>query len=152
VPDRVRLCIGSDDPKQTRFPGTTTWRLQRSSPVPFFCIEVTGETTRRVTCRLQIQPTTLNVRHTTENFRPPNPASSTHPLAADLAPPIPAHSLHYPANHESLRLRIASDWGQLRSAFFGFLSIPLIILRPSFLRAPSNNEKRYRKEHAAQTN
>ena len=36
-----------------------------------FYIEVTGETTRRVTCRLQVQPTTLNVRHTNQNFRPP---------------------------------------------------------------------------------
>jgi hypothetical protein len=33
-----------------------------------FHYNILGETTRRVTCRLQVQPTTLNVRHTNSKF------------------------------------------------------------------------------------
>src|SRR4051812_38604984 len=74
---RVRLCIGSDDPKETRSPGTTTWRLQRSSSMLSFCIEVSGETTRRVTCRLKVQPPTANCPP--QKFPPPTQPSPAIP-------------------------------------------------------------------------
>jgi hypothetical protein len=64
----------------------------------------------------------LNVQHAT-HFQPPIlPHPPIH--LQQTFPRIPAHSLQHPANHESLRPRIASDWGQLRCAFFRFLSIP----------------------------
>jgi len=64
-----------------------------------------------------------------------NPASSTNPTCSRPSPPFRHIACTTPLINESLRPRIASDWGQLRYAFFRFISIPLI-LRPSFLRAP----------------